>query len=104
MRGDVRTTPQYCAIGIAMEVHGGRWKLAILQLLLPHGTLRFGELRRALPRITQRVLTRQLREVEADGLAAWGQWYLDGHGSPERVRAGAGRAQDAVTGQGDGAS
>ncbi|MFI9047914.1 winged helix-turn-helix transcriptional regulator [Streptomyces sp. NPDC053427] len=68
MRGDVRNTQEYCAIEIAMEVLGGRWKLAVLKLLLEHGTLRFGALRRALPSITQRMLTRQLREMEADDL------------------------------------
>ncbi|MFI7104430.1 winged helix-turn-helix transcriptional regulator [Streptomyces sp. NPDC050161] len=68
MRGDVQNTSQYCAIEIAMEVLGGRWKLAILKQLIEHGTLRFSALKRALPRITQRMLTRQLRELEADGL------------------------------------
>ncbi|MFJ9415654.1 winged helix-turn-helix transcriptional regulator [Streptomyces sp. NPDC101227] len=68
MRGDVRNTQEYCAVEIAMEVLGGRWKLAVLHLLLEKGTLRFGELRRALPSITQRMLTRQLREMEADDL------------------------------------
>nr|WP_324610222.1 helix-turn-helix domain-containing protein [Streptomyces sp. WM6378] len=60
-------TPEYCAIESAMEVLGGRWKLAILKELLA-GTRRFSELKRALPRITQRMLTRQLREMETDGL------------------------------------
>lgn len=67
MRDDITGSPDYCSIEIAMEVLGGRWKLAILKQLLG-GTQRFGELRRALPRITQRMLTRQLRELEADGL------------------------------------
>lgn len=67
MRSKIEETPEYCAIESAMEVLGGRWKLAILKQLVP-GTLRFGELRRALPAITQRMLTRQLRELEADGL------------------------------------
>lgn len=67
MRADVEEAPDYCAIEFAMEVLGGRWKLAILKQLLT-GTCRFGELKRALPRITQRMLTRQLRELEADGL------------------------------------
>ncbi|MER7969649.1 helix-turn-helix domain-containing protein [Streptomyces sp. NPDC096080] len=67
MRSSVEEAPEYCAIEFAMEVLGGRWKLAILKQLVS-GTHRFGELRRALPGITQRMLTRQLRELEADGL------------------------------------
>src|SRR5580704_1735047 len=45
----------------------GRWKLEILWLLNPRKH-RFGELRRALPGITQHMLTTQLRELETDGL------------------------------------
>ncbi|MFI6731168.1 winged helix-turn-helix transcriptional regulator [Streptomyces atratus] len=67
MRDRTEETPEYCAIECAMEVLGGRWKLAILKELLA-GTRRFSELKRALPRITQRMLTRQLREMETDGL------------------------------------
>ncbi|MEU5161274.1 helix-turn-helix domain-containing protein [Streptomyces sp. NPDC020875] len=67
MRTRTEENPDYCAIESAMEVLGGRWKLAILKQLTP-GTLRFGELGRALPAITPRMLTRQLRELETDGL------------------------------------
>ncbi|MFJ6985894.1 MULTISPECIES: winged helix-turn-helix transcriptional regulator [unclassified Streptomyces] len=67
MRSAVEETPDHCSVELAMEILGGRWKLAILKQLVP-GSLRFGELRRALPPITQRMLTRQLRELEADGL------------------------------------
>ncbi len=67
MRSSIEEAPDYCAIEFAMEVLGGRWKLAILKQLVP-GKRRFGELRRAMPAITQRMLTRQLRELEADGL------------------------------------
>lgn len=47
----------------------GKWKLEILWQLnqSPH---RFNELRRAVPGITQNMLTEQLRELEADGLVA----------------------------------
>lgn len=47
----------------------GKWKIDILWLLLP-GPMRFGELRRALPGVTQHMLTAQLRALEADRLVS----------------------------------
>ncbi|WP_176582877.1 winged helix-turn-helix transcriptional regulator [Streptomyces marincola] len=69
MRSNVEEAPDYCAIEFAMEVLGGRWKLAILKNLMS-GTHRFGDLRRALPGVTQRMLARQLRELQDDGLVS----------------------------------
>jgi DNA-binding HxlR family transcriptional regulator len=55
--------PLYTAIGVV----SGRWKPMIMQRLGrgPHG---FGELQRAMPRVTAKVLREQLRQLQADGL------------------------------------
>lgn len=49
---------------------GGKWKLSILQILIFHGTKRFGELKKEIDGITQTMLTNQLRALEKDGLVS----------------------------------
>jgi DNA-binding HxlR family transcriptional regulator len=56
-----------CPVEVAMAVLGGAWKLTAVKYLLQR-THRFGDLRRAVGPVTPRVLTRQLRELEADGI------------------------------------
>lgn len=56
-----------CPVEVAISVVGGSWKLSIVKYL-GGGTLRFGELRRAVGPVSERMLTRQLRELEQDGL------------------------------------
>ena len=51
----------------AFALLSGKWKLEIMWLLNQR-IYRFGELRKAIPGITQHMLTAQLRELEADGL------------------------------------
>lgn len=53
----------------AFALLSGKWKLEIMWLLNQR-IYRFGELRKAIPGITQHMLTTQLRELEADGLVS----------------------------------
>lgn len=59
--------PTGCSVERALSLIDGKWKIVILYKLL-RGTLRFNELHRLIPGVTQRMLTHQLRELEADGL------------------------------------
>lgn len=56
-----------CGVEVTLEIVGGKWKGVILWHLT-HKTLRFSQLRRRLPGVTQKMLTQQLRELERDGL------------------------------------
>lgn len=56
-----------CGLDAAVDLMGGKWKALILWEL-HFDTLRFGALRRKLPGISERVLSLQLKEMQADGL------------------------------------
>jgi len=58
-----------CPVEAALDMIGGKWKSIILFRVMEQ-TRRFNELQRLLPKITQRTLTNQLRELERDGLVA----------------------------------
>jgi DNA-binding HxlR family transcriptional regulator len=59
-----------CPAEATIDVLGGRWKAPIVWHLLRSGTLRFGELRRTMPGVTQKMLTQHLRELESDGVVS----------------------------------
>jgi DNA-binding HxlR family transcriptional regulator len=60
-----RARPYDCGIDAAIDVVGGKWKCLLLWALRD-GPKRTGELRRLLPGVSEKVLTQQLRELEAD--------------------------------------
>jgi DNA-binding HxlR family transcriptional regulator len=56
-----------CPVEAALNAMGGKWKPVILWHL-SHREFRFGELRRAIPRVTEKVLIEQLRQLEGSGV------------------------------------
>lgn len=64
---DHADNPLQCPLVHAMNMLGGKWKPVILHML-SGGVRRFGELQRGIPPISQKMLTQQLRELEADGV------------------------------------
>jgi len=56
-----------CSVEAAIALIDGKWK-SVVMFHLMDGTLRFNEIRRKIPGVTQRMLTNQLRELEEDGL------------------------------------
>src|SRR3954453_4779145 len=65
----MRSQTHNCGLEAALAVVGGKWKPIVLWRLAP-GTRRFGELRRLVTGISEKMLIQQLREMEADGIVA----------------------------------
>jgi len=63
-------TPESAARGVedALKIIEGKWKLVILFHLFGGKLLRFSELEKAIPAVTQKMLIQQLRQLEADGV------------------------------------
>jgi len=56
-----------CPIGATVDMIGGKWKPIIIWILM-HESRRFGELHKSIPGIALKVLSRQLKELETDGI------------------------------------
>jgi DNA-binding HxlR family transcriptional regulator len=56
-----------CPVDVALDVLGGKWTIQVLWFL-SQGVQRFGQLRKSIPGITQKVLTRELRALEGHGI------------------------------------
>ncbi|SFD90229.1 transcriptional regulator, HxlR family [Chitinophaga sp. CF118] len=56
-----------CGMAYTLDLIGGRWKPAILWRLL-EGKMRYSELKKSIPAVSERILVLQLRELEKDGL------------------------------------
>jgi len=67
MRSVRRPGAFVCGIDAAMDVIGGKWKVLILWAL-DERPCRFGALRRAVPGVTEKVLSSHLKELEDDGI------------------------------------
>lgn len=63
-------TPDMAATGVeaAFRMLEGRWKMVIVFHLFAKAVLRFSELERAIPGVSQKMLIQQLRDLEADGI------------------------------------
>lgn len=57
----------HCAMDVTMNFIGGKWKTIVLWYLRDK-TLRFGELKKQIPDITEKMLSLQLKKLEEDGL------------------------------------
>jgi DNA-binding HxlR family transcriptional regulator len=61
---------EQCPVEAAIQVIGGKWKLLVLRSLLLNGPQRYNELLKSVTAISQKELTRNLRELGASGLVS----------------------------------
>lgn len=62
------TFDKICPLTMAQDAIAGRWKIIIISHLSEHEVIRFNELLRMVPGVSKGILTRQLRELEEDGI------------------------------------
>ena len=61
---DIKSTP----FGCTLSVIGGKWKMIIMFWLVEYEVLRYGELKRCIGQISDKILNNQLKELEKDGI------------------------------------
>lgn len=71
----------FCNTELALDIIGGKWKPLIIYHLDNADFIRFGQFKRLIPNVNERVLSRSLRELEADGII----FRKDYHENPPRV-------------------
>ena len=64
---EIRDTRFHCAMDVTMHFIGGKWKTVVLWYLR-NKTMRFSELRKKIPDITEKMLSLQLKALEDDGI------------------------------------
>lgn len=64
---EIKEKIEKCPVETSLDVLAGKWKILILWYLRSN-TLRFNELQKKLPRVTQKMLIQKLRELEEDGI------------------------------------
>ncbi|MEG6584479.1 winged helix-turn-helix transcriptional regulator [Dendrosporobacter sp. 1207_IL3150] len=65
---EFRNKQYKCEMEITIDIIGGKWKVLIIWHLGNNKVMRFSELNRLHPKLTQKMLTQQLRELERDGI------------------------------------
>lgn len=65
---DFRGKSYQCHMEVTLDLIGGKWKAVFLWHMGKNGAMRHGELKRLHPRLTPKMLTQQLRELESDDL------------------------------------
>lgn len=71
----------FCNTELALDIVGGKWKPLIVYHLDHNHVIRFGEFKRLIPNINERVLARSLRELEANNIVV----RKDYHENPPKV-------------------
>lgn len=68
IRVNHNSSTHLCGVGVTISLIGGKWKPLILWFLLQHEKKRYGELKKFIPAVTNKMLSQQLKELIKDGL------------------------------------